>query len=102
MWSRRLLLQLLIQCDVVLRGIFTWLGTLWNSAVPDLMSELGSVVIHVDHIDHNVNGVFYLVAVQVHCMSPQLRETQTHLDCRVAQAQLCKQHSGQIATQCHP
>lgn len=64
----------------------TWLGTLWNGAVPDLMSELGPVVVHVDHIDHNVNRVFYLVAVQVHCVSSQLEETQTHLGCRTVQA----------------
>lgn len=62
---------LLIQCGAVLGFLryITWLGTLWNSAVPDLMGELGSVVVHVDYIDHNVNRVFYLVAVQVHCMS---------------------------------
>lgn len=44
-------------------GYITWLGTLWNTAIPDLMSELRSVVVHVDHIDHNVNRVLYLVAV---------------------------------------
>lgn len=55
----------------------TWLGTLWNSAVPDLMRELRSVVIHVDHIDHDINGVLYLVAIQIHCMSSQLEETNT-------------------------
>lgn len=53
---------------------YTWLGTLWNSAIPDLMSELRSVVIHVDHVDHNINWVFNLVAVQVYCMSSQLEE----------------------------
>lgn len=80
--------QLLIQCDAALGSMWyiTWLGTLWNRAVPDLMSELGSVVVHVDHIDHNVNRVFYLVAVEVHCMSSQLKETQTHLGCGTVQA----------------
>ena len=64
--------RLLIQCGAVLGFIWyiTWLGTLWNSAIPDLMGELGSVVVHVNYIDHNVNRVFYLVAVQVYCMSP--------------------------------
>lgn len=86
----------------------TWLGTLWNSAVPDLMSELGSVVVHVDHIDHNVNRVFYLVAVQVHCMSSQLEETQTHLDFRTVQARMILNCVNNILgqnhkplTQCH-
>ncbi len=64
----------------------TWFGALWNTAVPDLMSELGSVVVHVDHIDHDVDGVFYLVAVQVHRMSSQLEETQTQPDCGTVQA----------------
>lgn len=61
-------------CGSVLIWYITWLRTLWNSAIPDLMAELRSVVIHVDHIDHNVNRVFYLVAVQVHCMSSQLQK----------------------------
>lgn len=71
--------QLLVQCEAPFGFMWpiTWLGTLWNAAIPDLMRELGSVVVHVDHIDHNVNGVFYLVAVQVHCVSSQLEEAQT-------------------------
>ena len=77
----------------------TWFGTLWNTAVPDLMSELGPVVVHVDHIDHDVNGVFYLVAVQVHCVSSQLEETQTHLDCRAVQAGMILHHSNNILGQ---
>lgn len=36
------------------------------------MSELGPVVVHVDHIDHDVDGVLYLVAVQVHGVGSQL------------------------------
>lgn len=52
----------------------TWFGALWNSAIPDLMSELRSVVVHIDHIDHNVYRVFYLVAIKVHCMSSQLEK----------------------------
>lgn len=91
MWKWRLGLQPSVAHTVAhtVRGsawvfiwYFTWLGTLWNSAVPDLMSELGSVVVHVNHIDHNVDRVFYLVAVQVHCMGSQLEKTQTNLDCR--------------------
>ena len=54
--------------------LHTWLGALWDSAVPDLMGELWPVVIHVDHIDHNINGVFNLVAIQVYCVSSQLEE----------------------------
>lgn len=79
--------------------ILTWLGTLWNSAVPNLVSELWSVVVHVDHIDHNVNRVFYLVAVQVHCMSSQLEETQTHLDCNTVQARMIHHRSNIILGQ---
>lgn len=72
---------LLIQWDSVLGFMccITWLGTLWNSAIPDLMGELGSVVVHIDHIDHNVNRVFYLVAIKVHCMSSQLKEEKRHI-----------------------
>lgn len=102
MWSRRTAADwLLIQCEVVLgfMGYITWLGTFWNSAVPDLMSELGPVVVHVNHIDHNVNGVFYLVTVQVHCMGSQLEKRQTNLDCRTVQARLIHLCSNNILGQ---
>lgn len=61
-------------------GLFkfiTWLGTFRNGAVPDLVRELGPVVVHVDHVDHNVDGVFHLVPIQVHRMSSQLKATKT-------------------------
>jgi len=57
------------------RGELTWLGTLGNSAIPDLMAEFRSVVVHVDHVDHNINRVLNLVPVQVHCVSSQLEES---------------------------
>lgn len=93
----------LIQCKAVLGFMWyiTWLGTFWNSAVPDLMCELRSVVVHVDHIDHDINGVLYLVAIQIHCMSSQLEETQTHLDCGIVQARMilhCFKHVLGITT----
>lgn len=95
--------RLLIQYDAVLGFMWyiTWLGTFWNSAIPDLMSELGSVVVHVNHIDHNVNGVFYLVAVQVHCMGSQLEKTQTNLDCRTVQARMMRHCSNNILNVTH-
>lgn len=64
MWKWRLRQESIV-CGALLGSVryITWLGSLWNSAVPDLMGELGSVVVHVDDIDHNVNRVFYLVAV---------------------------------------
>lgn len=77
----------------------TWLGTFWNSAVPDLMSELRPVVVHVNHIDHNVNGVFYLVTVQVYCMGSQLEKTQTHLDCGNVQSRSIRHRSNNILGQ---
>lgn len=51
----------------------TWFGALRDGAVPDLMNELWPVVVHVNHIDHNVNGALYLVTVQIHSMSSQLQ-----------------------------
>lgn len=89
-------LQILYDSVFDFTWYITWLGTFWDSAVPDLMSELGSVVVHVDHIDHNVDGVFYLVAVQVHCMGSQLEETQTQLDCRTAQARMIRHCSNNV------
>lgn len=92
--------RLLIQCSAALCFVLyiTWLGTLWDTAVPDLMGELGSVVVHVDYIDHNVNRVFYLVAIQVHCMGSQLEEntnTSGLYDCSSKDCyQLCKQYVG--------
>lgn len=81
--------QELTQHKTILSLYITWLGTFRNSAIPDVMSELRSVVIHVNHIDHNVNWVFYLVAIQVHRMGSQLNNTQTnHLDCRTVQVRM--------------
>lgn len=60
---------------LALLRFITWLGTFRNGAVPDLVSELWPVVIHVNHVDHNVDGVFHLVTVQVHGMSSQLETT---------------------------
>lgn len=57
----------------------TWFGALWNSSVPDLVSELWSVVIHVNYVDHNIYGVFHLVAIQVYCMSSQLKENKKNM-----------------------
>lgn len=59
----------------------TWLGTLRNGAVPDLVAKFRSVVVHVNHVDEDINGVLNLVAVHVHRMSSQL-EKKTNIVCR--------------------
>lgn len=64
--------RLFVHAEQGLVCCVTWLGSFWNGAIPDLVSELRPVVVHVNHIDHNVDGVFHLVAVQVHCMGSQL------------------------------
>ena len=50
----------------------TGLGPLGYGAVPQLVLKLGPVVVHVDDVDDDVDGVLHLVPVQVHRMGPQL------------------------------
>ena len=54
----------------------TWLGALVHGAVVDLVEELGPVVVHVDDVDVQVDGVLHLVAVHVHRVGPELQATQ--------------------------
>lgn len=53
----------------------TWLGALVHGAVVDLVKELWAVVVHVDDVDVQVNGVLHLVAVHVHSVGSQLGAT---------------------------
>lgn len=55
-------------------GLSTWLGALIHRAVPDLMGKLWSVVVHVNDIDDNIDGILHLIAVDVHSMSTQLEQ----------------------------
>ena len=50
----------------------TGLGPLGNGAVPHLVLKLGPVVVHVDDVNDDVDGVLHLVPVQVHSVGPQL------------------------------
>lgn len=50
----------------------TWFRALRDGAVPYLMDELWPVVVHVNHIDYNVDGALYLVTIQIHSMGSQL------------------------------
>lgn len=56
----------------------TWLGALVHGAIVDLVDELGAVVIHVDDVDVQVDGVLHLVTVHVHGVGSELRATHTH------------------------
>lgn len=46
--------------------ILTWFGTFVHGAVVNLVFKLGSVVVHVDDEDVEIDGVFHLVPVHVH------------------------------------
>lgn len=54
------------------RPALTWLGALVHGAVVQLVEELGPVVVHVDDVDVQVDGVLHLVAVHVHRVRPEL------------------------------
>lgn len=51
----------------------TWLGALIHRAVVDLVDELGTVVIHVDDIDVQINRIFHLVTIHIHCVGSELQ-----------------------------
>lgn len=53
--------------------ILTWFGAFVHGAVVNLVFELGSVVVHVDDEDVQVDGVFHLVPVHVHGVGAELR-----------------------------
>jgi len=53
-------------------GVLTGPGELGDGAVPDLVFELWRVVVHVDHVDHDVNRVLHRVSVLVHDVYPHL------------------------------
>lgn len=50
----------------------TWFGAFCHRAVVHLVLELGPVVVHVDHIYVQVDGILHLVSVHVDGMSSQL------------------------------
>lgn len=50
----------------------TWFGAFCHRAVVHLVLELGPVVVHVDHIYVEVDGILHLVSVHVDGMSSQL------------------------------
>lgn len=54
------------------RPALTWLGALVHGAVVQLVEELRPVVVHVDDVDVQVDGVLHLVAVHVHRVRPEL------------------------------
>lgn len=47
----------------------TWFGALIHGSVPDLVCELGPVVVHIDDINNDVDGVLHLVPIDVHSVS---------------------------------
>lgn len=51
----------------------TWLGAFGHRAVVHLILKLRPVVVHVDHIDVQVDWILHLVAIHVHCVGSQLR-----------------------------
>lgn len=56
----------------------TRLGSLGDGAIKDAVSELWSVVVLVDDINDDVDGVLHLIPIQVHCVGSQLyTDTQT-------------------------
>lgn len=50
----------------------TWFGSFINGSVIDLVYELWSVVIHVNNVDVEINGVLYFVSIHIHCMCSKL------------------------------
>ena len=54
----------------------TWLGAFIHGAVVHLVKELGAVVVHVNDVDVQVDGVLHLVAVHVHSMCSELERKQ--------------------------
>lgn len=50
----------------------TRLGSLWYRAIEDGVCELRSVVVLVNDINDDVNGVLHLIPIQVHSMGSQL------------------------------
>lgn len=50
----------------------TWFGAFCHGAVVHLVLELGPVVVHVDHIYVQFDGILHLVSVHVDGMSSQL------------------------------
>lgn len=58
--------------------VLTWFGAFGHGAVVHLILELGPIVVHVDHINVQVDGILHLVSVHVHGVSSQLwvRKTQ--------------------------
>ena len=53
-------------------GVITWFRAFIHRPIVDLVFELGSVVIHVDDEDVQINGVLNLVPIHVNSMGSQL------------------------------
>lgn len=56
----------------------TRLGSFRYRAIENSVCELWSVVILVDDVNDDVDGVLHLIPVQVHSVGPQLEDTHTH------------------------
>ena len=50
----------------------TWFGPFSHRAVVHLVLKLGPVVVHVDHVDVQIDGVLHLVTVHVYRVGSQL------------------------------
>lgn len=66
-------------CICVCVCVGTRLGSLRYRAVEDGVCELWSVVVLIDDIDDDVDGVLHLISVQIHSVCSQLyTQTRTH------------------------
>ena len=54
----------------------TRLGSLRYRTVENVVCELWSVVVLIDDVDDDVDGILHLVPIQVNSVGPQLRNTQ--------------------------
>lgn len=52
----------------------TWFGSFRHGAVVHLVLKLWPVVIHVDHINVQIDWILYLVTIHIHCMGTKLRK----------------------------
>lgn len=55
----------------------TWFGSLRHRSVVHLVVKLRPVVVHVDDVDVEVDGVLHLVAIHVHSVGAQLQAKQS-------------------------
>ena len=50
----------------------TWFGAFSHRAIVHLVMKLRPVVVHVDHVDVQIDWILHLVTVHVHCVRSQL------------------------------